>query len=177
MIRKSLLAALAAALLLSGCVATTNRPRHASALPPRLVGQMEGDTVETIPGGLDGQPMTVFSIVRSFDHDGWLAVCGAVVLVGPQDSVSLLEPHLLDARSELVVGNAVSIPPRFMRRYKSISASGALDAERLDLRRIEGDCLVTELVWKPEYRSRSRLELGRGGYALQMVPTYSQSGP
>lgn len=135
---------------------------HWTGLPPQMVGAAEGDTVEVVPGAVFSNPATVISVVRAFDYNGKLALCGALGMAAPTDELlTELETYATDPRSLLWVGEdrAVPVSPRFMKRYKRREASGVIEAKDVDLRRLEGACIATGRPWRPDFRSANWLDL------------------
>jgi hypothetical protein len=157
-------------LLLAGCATRTVQftPKDS-----QLVGRAPGDTVETLPGVILDRAVTIISVVRTFDDGGFLGVCGALVLASPKDIQDELGTYAQDVNSDLVIGpdsqKPIKILPRFMRRYPRESVNGNLDPKSVDYASLQGDCIVTQAPWRPEYRSSNRLDLRK--------TTYRSGGP
>ncbi|MBC7952188.1 MAG: hypothetical protein H7Z12_10290 [Rhodospirillaceae bacterium] len=164
-----LLAAISLALL-SGCANKPTKSSNNPTLtyrPAQIVGAMQGDTIEVMPGTINDKRVTAISVVRAVEENGRLGLCGALLLAAPnEDILRQLEDYAADANSELSVGEVspVAIPPRFMHFEKRVVPSGMLEAKDVDFSALEGFCVVTEIPWRADFRSKNQLNLRKTTY-------------
>lgn len=144
-------------LSLAACATLQTKPRE-----PQLVGKVQGDTIETIPTSAFRKPVTVISVVRTFDEAGALNVCGALVIAGPKEGMDEMLKFVDDGAAQLVIGEGgdkpIILPPRFMRLYTIETATG-YDARQLNYDTLNGACLATDAPWRPEYKTAHKLNL------------------
>lgn len=149
------------AVALAGCANHSNRW---TPLQSRVVGQQPGDTIETLPGAYPpGSTSTAISVVRSFDQDGMLALCGAVIFAAPAERLEVLKTFVSDRNSILKVGEfgdgQRAVSPKFMRVYALPVPNGILDAKAVDYSTLMGDCVRTEVPWRAGYAAKHSLDL------------------
>lgn len=156
--------------------ACANRVTQWTPKDAQLLGQVPGDTIETIPGVVGERRTTIISVVRTYDDGGNLGICGAVVVAAPKEQLSNLYSYIGDANSELVISpdsdKPLKISPRFMHRYTLEVPNGLLDAKALDYDALKGDCIRTDVPWQPGYASTNRLNLRKTILVRTSSPTF-----
>lgn len=154
--------AMVVAAFLAGCAPRIASYNDWSDLSGQVVGNRPSDTQEVLPGSIDGKRVTAISVVRVFNDDGWLALCGALLVAAPTQS--LLDNQVADyyrgVRSRLILGD-YSISPRFMKLHTKILASGIIDERTVGGRGLAGNCVRTKQQWRDDFTRASHLELIR----------------
>jgi len=146
----------------SGCAQRIATYNDWSELPGQVVGNRASDTTEVLPGAIDNKRVTAISVVRVFNDDGVLALCGALLVAAPTQA--MLDNEVADfyrgVRSRLILGS-YSISPRFMKLQPKQVANGILDERSVGSRGVQGNCVKTKQEWRDEFTKPSHLELIR----------------
>lgn len=173
-------AAVTIGLLLCGCA---NRIDTYRFLTPEPVGNMPGDTIEYLPGAVwGGRPVTAISVVRAFEAQGKLNVCGALIMFGNPQTSAELQSYANDQNSRLYLGDAnskVEIRPSFMRFHvRDEPPEGKVDPKQIDYKTIEGNCVGTDKIWNQVYRTNHSLRLVKTTYTqgYAYMPVYVPRG-
>lgn len=150
---------------LSACARPSHLPHNPiTPAPPRLVGNQDGDTIEVIPGVVDGIPVTVVSVVRAYEIGGKVGLCGALILGGEKKTFPLMDDFIGDTDSKLRVGipenpGSFSIKPIFMRIYYRDENGKTFGTNSIDFSSTEGNCVTTSYPWSAELRTGHHLSL------------------
>lgn len=148
--------------VVGGCAQRIATYNDWSELPGQVVGNRASDTTEVLPGAIDGKRVTAISVVRVFNDDGFFALCGALLVAAPTQS--MLDNEVADfyrgVRSRLILGS-YSISPRFMKLQPKLVANGIMDERSVGSRGVQGNCVKTKQEWRDEFTKPSHLELIR----------------
>ena len=144
--RRSTALAMALALALAPLLSACSQPRapHGGLADQRLVFSSAPDI----------QKASITTALRTFNDEGKLGLCGAVVIVGQDDGVEALRARLRDPSSRLLIGD-LGVSPLFLNEIVHRASQLQGGSIRYRLGSLPEKCTRAEVPWDAEWARKS----------------------